>query len=55
MSANAWLSLAGEIVATALAFVAPLLGIAVAAILVPAGFAAMARLEPRIMEAVETR
>jgi len=55
MSANAWLSLAGEIVATALAFVMPLLGIAVAAILVPAGFAAMARLEPRIMEAVKPR
>jgi len=55
MSANAWLSLAGEIIATALAFVAPLLGIAVAAILVPAGFAAMARLEPRIMKAVDAR
>lgn len=54
MSANAWYSLAGELVATALAFVNPLLGIAVAAIMVPAGFAAMARLEPRIMEAVKS-
>jgi uncharacterized membrane protein len=55
MSANAWLSLAGELAATALAFVFPLLGIVIAAILVPAGFAAMARLEPRIMEAVKPR
>lgn len=55
MSANAWLSLAGELAATALAFVFPLLGIVVAAVLVPAGFAAMARLEPRIMEAVKPR
>ena len=53
MSANAWYSLAGELVATALAFVIPVAGIAVAAILVPAGFAAMARLEPRIMQAVK--
>ncbi len=45
--------LRGEIVATALAFVVPVLGIAAAAIMVPAGFAAMARLEPRIMEAVK--
>ncbi|HEV2261561.1 MAG TPA: TMEM175 family protein [Candidatus Rubrimentiphilum sp.] len=48
MSTTAWLSLAGEAVATALAFVLPLLGIAIAAILVPAGFIAMARLEPEI-------
>ncbi len=53
MSANAWMSLVGEIVATGLAFLMPLLGIVVAAILVPAGFAAMARLEPRIMQAVK--
>jgi uncharacterized membrane protein len=53
MSANAWYSLAGEILATILAFIVPVLGIAVAAIMVPAGFAAMARLEPRIMEAVK--
>jgi uncharacterized membrane protein len=54
MSANGWYSLAGELLATGLAFVVPVLGIAVAAILVPAGFAAMARLEPRIMEAVKS-
>jgi len=53
MSANAWYSLAGEIAATILAFVMPVLGIAVAALMVPVGFAAMARLEPRIMEAVK--
>jgi uncharacterized membrane protein len=55
MSANAWYSLGGEILATALAFIVPVLGIAVAAVMVPAGFAAMARLEPRIMEAVKER
>jgi uncharacterized membrane protein len=55
MSANAWYSLAGEILATVLAFVSPVLGIAVAAVMVPTGFAAMARLEPRIMEAVKER
>jgi uncharacterized membrane protein len=55
MSANAWYSLAGEILATVLALVVPLLGIALAAIMVPAGFAAMARLEPLIMEAVRER
>lgn len=54
MSASAWYSLAGELLATALAFVIPVLGIAVAAVMVPAGFAAMARLEPRIMEAVKS-
>ena len=54
MSASAWYSLAGELLATALAFVFPVLGIAVAAVMVPAGFAAMARLEPRIMEAVKS-
>jgi TMEM175 potassium channel family protein len=53
MTANAWYSLAGEIVATILAFIMPVLGIAVAALMVPAGFAAMARLEPRIMKAVK--
>jgi len=41
--------------ATVLAFVSPVLGIAVAAVMVPTGFAAMARLEPRIMEAVKER
>jgi uncharacterized membrane protein len=55
MSANAWYSLAGEMLATILAFIVPVLGIAVAAVMVPAGFAAMARLEPRIMDAVKER
>lgn len=54
MSANAWYSLAGELLATALAFTNPVLGIVVAAVMVPAGFAAMARLEPRIMRAVRS-
>ena len=49
---NAWLSLVGECVATALAFVIPILGIAVATLLVIAGFVAIAQLEKRIMVAV---
>ncbi len=54
MSLNAWLSLAGECLATVLAFVMPVLGIAVAALLVPAGFASMAQMERRIMMAVNS-
>lgn len=53
MSATAWLSLLGESLATVLAFVLPVLGIALAATLVPAGFAAMAILEPRIRNATK--
>lgn len=52
LSVNAWLSLVGELAATALAFVMPVLGIAVATLLVIGGFAAIAQLEKRIMIAV---
>lgn len=52
LSLNAWLSLVGECVATALAFVMPVLGIAVATLLVLGGFVSMAQMEKRIMSAV---
>ena len=52
LSLNAWLSLVGECVATGLAFVMPVLGIAVATLLVIGGFVAIAQLEKRIMVAV---
>jgi len=54
LSLNAWLSLVGECVATALAFVMPVLGIAVATLLVLAGFVSMAQMERRIMIAVSS-